>query len=363
MTTATSQPRATLSAPAARPYLIPARAFPLVLAALLALLVVSILLAVSVGAVALSVGEVWRVILRHLTGLGAMGDAVNDRIVWQLRTPRVLLALVVGAGLSVAGATLQAVVRNPLADPYILGTSAGASLGAVAVLVLGSAALGGLGLSAAAFLGALASVTAVFLLGQRAGAFAPTRLVLAGVAIGYLCSSLTAFLQYRAQGDQLRVVLFWLLGSVAGARWGDLGLPAAVVFLTTIWLVVQGRRLNTLLLGEESATALGVDVNRFRLGLMIATSLLTGTAVAVAGGIGFVGLMIPHIVRLAIGPDHRKLMLVAALLGGSYLIWVDLAARTLQRPTELPLGIITGVVGAPFFIWLMRRSSRVGGAA
>jgi iron complex transport system permease protein len=334
----------------------------LLIVVLSALLLVSVLVGISIGAVSLPLSDVWGSIVRHLTGGVAAMDDVNDRIIWEFRTPRVLLAGVVGAGLAVAGTVLQALVRNPLADPFVLGVSSGASLAAVAVILLGSAALLGLGVSLAAFLGAIGAMLAVMALGQRAGRFSPTRLILAGVAIGALCSAATSYLQIKAQPQQLQGVLFWLLGSVAGADWQDLGIPTAAVLLTAGWLLLQARALNALLMGEESAVALGVDVNRFRLQLVVASSLLTGAVVAVSGGIGFVGLMVPHVARMLVGPDHRRVLPTAVLLGASYLILVDLAARTLQRPVELPLGIFTASIGAPFFIWLMRRSTRLGGA-
>lgn len=335
--------------------------YPVLLVGLVALLVAAVLVGVSVGAVSLPFDEVWRVIARHLTRGIVPADDTNDRIIWQFRTPRVLLAAVVGAGLSVAGTALQALVRNPLADPYVLGVSSGASLGAVAVILLGREALLGAGVSLAAFLGAIGTMLAVMALGQRSGRFSPSRLILAGVAIGALLSSATSYLQIKAEPQQLQGVMFWLLGTVAGADWSDLRTPSVVVIATTGWMLLQARRLNALLMGEESAVALGVDVNRFRLELIIASSLLTGAAVAVAGGIGFIGLMVPHVARMLVGPDHRKVLPISALLGASYLVLVDLLARTLERPVELPLGIFTAAIGTPFFIWLMRRNGRLAG--
>ncbi|MEV7422703.1 MULTISPECIES: FecCD family ABC transporter permease [unclassified Streptomyces] len=315
------------------------------------------MVAVSIGAVTVPLHDVWRIILHHVGGGGATGDPALDQIVWSFRAPRVVLAALVGAGLAVSGAVLQAVVSNPLADPTVLGFSSGASLGAVVVIVLASgASLGGLGVSAAAFVGALAAGVLVFALGRRRGRMAPTRLVLAGVAVGYVFLSATSFLQLRATPTELRTVMFWMLGSVAGAQWSQLPIVSAVVITTTVLLALFGRRLNVLLAGDESATALGVDVNRLRAVLLVLSSLLTGTTIAVAGGIGFVGLMIPHLVRLTIGADHRKLLPLTALLGAVYLVVVDLLSRTLNRPNELPLGILTALLGAPFFIWLLRRN-------
>jgi iron complex transport system permease protein len=321
------------------------------------MLALVMVVAVSIGAVNVPLGEVWRIILRHLTGGGATGDPALDQIVWNFRAPRVVLAALVGTGLALSGVVLQAVVANPLADPTVLGFSYGASLGAVLVITAaGGASLGGLGVSSAAFLGALAAGALVFVLGQRQGRLAPTRLVLSGVAVGYLFLSATSFLQLQATPTELRTVMFWMLGSVAGAQWSQLPVVSTVVLTTTIILALFGRRLNVLLAGDESATALGVDVSRLRAVLLVLSSLLTGTVIAVAGGIGFVGLMIPHLVRLAIGADHRKLLPLTALVGAIYLVLVDLLSRTLNRPNELPLGILTALLGAPFFLWLLRRN-------
>jgi iron complex transport system permease protein len=322
------------------------------------------MVAVSIGAVNVPLGEVWRIVARHVTGGGGTAaDPALDQIVWNFRAPRVVLAALVGAGLAVSGAVLQALVSNPLADPTVLGFSYGASLGAVLVITAATgASLGGLGVSTAAFLGALAAGILVFVLGQRRGRVAPTRLVLSGVAVGYVFLSATSFLQLRATPTELRTVMFWMLGSVSGAQWSQLPVVSAVVLSITVVLALFGRRLNVLLAGDESATALGVDVNRLRAVLLVLSSLLTGTVIAVAGGIGFVGLMIPHLVRLATGADHRRLLPLTALTGAVYLVVVDLLSRTLNRPNELPLGILTALLGAPFFLWLLRRDKGLDAA-
>ncbi|MEV1012043.1 iron ABC transporter permease, partial [Streptomyces sp. NPDC049881] len=252
---------------------------------------------ISVGAVGVPLGDVWGIVAGRATGGPPGTDPVTEQIVWDFRTPRVVLAVLAGAGLAVAGVALQAIVANPLADPTVLGFSSGASLGAViAVTGVSGAALGGVGVSTAAFLGALAAGTLVFVLGRRAGRVAPTRLVLSGVAVGYLFLAATSFLQLRATPTELRTVMFWMLGSVAGAEWGQLPVITVVVLLGTAVLTVSGWRLNALLAGDESALSLGVDVHRFRGFLLVCSALLTGTVIAVAGGIGFVGLMIPHLV-------------------------------------------------------------------
>ncbi|MFI9723887.1 FecCD family ABC transporter permease [Streptomyces sp. NPDC052396] len=314
------------------------------------------LVAVGVGSVDVPLGQVWRIVLGHLTGRESGADPALDQIVWTFRVPRVLLAALAGAGLAASGVVLQAVVANPLADPYVLGVSSGASLGAVLVTTLAGGALGGPAVSSAAFAGAMAAVALVFLLGRRAGRLSPTRLVLSGVAIGQVLFAATSYLQLRATPAELRSVIFWTLGSVAGAQWSRLPVVATVVVTTTAVLTLFGRRLNALLAGDESATALGVDVHRLRAVLLVLSSLLTGTVIAVAGGIAFAGLMIPHLVRLATGADHRGLLPQAALTGAAYLVAVDLLARTVHGPDELPLGIITALCGAPFFLWLLRRN-------
>lgn len=338
------------------PHLVHGWGYPVLVVGVVVALAGLLVVGVAWGAVAVPLGTVVEVLGAHLTFRTGEVNPIDDDIVWNFRTPRVLLAAVVGAGLAVAGTVLQAVVHNPLADPYILGVSSGASLGAVAVLTLGSAAIGGLSVSAAAFVGGVAALLLVLVLGQRGGRIVPTRLVLAGVAIGYLFMAVTSYLQLRAEPDQLAGVLFWLLGSLTDAQWSYLGIPALCVVVCTTWLALQGRRLNLLLMGEETAAALGTNVRRFRIVLLSISALLTSTVIAVAGGVGFVGLMIPHIVRLLVGPDHRKVLPLSALVGAAYLTLVDLAARTVNRPLELPLGILTAVLGVPFLLWLLRRN-------
>ena len=345
-------------------YLIGSRGYPLLLGLLVATLVLSFLVAVSVGSVSLPLGTVWNAVLDHVLWWRDV-DAVErltDAIIWKFRVPRALLAIVVGAGLAVAGTVLQAIVRNALADPYVMGVAQGGSFGAVLVIALGVAAESRWALSIGAFAGAMVSLLMVVVLGRRSGRVSPTRLVLSGVAIGYLFDSATSFLQLRfSEGEGLAGIVFWLLGTVAAAAWSDLGIPAAIVVGCTGWLMVQARPLNAMLAGDESATALGVDVGRFRMKLLIVASLLTGTVVAVAGGVGFVGLMIPHVVRMLVGPDHRRVLPVAVLLGGIFLELVDVLARTAASPLELPLSVVTAAIGAPFFLWLMRRSERATG--
>jgi len=327
----------------------------LLLAVLVVLLASSVTFAVTIGPVYISPATVWKIIGSHIFGL-AQGDwsTGQDNIVWLIRLPRVLLAGIVGAGLAVVGVTMQATVRNPLADPYILGTSSGASVGAVAVIVLGYNYIEPYSLSVAAFLGALASFVIVFLITQTGGRVSPTRLILAGVATAYILAAITSFILFIGDERAIRVVLFWMLGTLAGAKWEFLTLPAAALALGIILLVFRSRSMNALLAGEETATALGVDTQAFRRQLLVVTALLTGVMVAVSGAVGFVGLMMPHITRLVVGSDHRKVLPASALFGAVFLIWVDVAARIIVQPQELPLSVITALIGAPFFLWLLK---------
>jgi iron complex transport system permease protein len=342
----------------------PARSTGFLVMALLFALGASVLLAVTIGPVPIGARLAWRVSLHQLGWPGPVDwEPFEQTIVWDIRVPRVLLGGLVGAGLAIAGATLQALVRNPLADPYLLGVSAGASLGAVLTLGLGVTWLAGLSRSVAGFLGALAALVTVLLVARRAGRLTAGRLILAGVSVGYVFTALTSALIYAApNGEAAKGVLYWLLGGLGGARWSQLGWPALIVAGTMAWLLSQARSLNAVSVGEETAATLGVDPVRFRWILFSLTSLLTGALVAVSGGIGFVGLMLPHIVRAFVGSDHRRLLPIAALAGAVFLIWVDVLARTAIAPAELPIGIITALLGAPFFIWIMGRRTGPAGA-
>ncbi|MDS2173287.1 iron ABC transporter permease [Nesterenkonia sp. CL21] len=340
----------------------------LIVALLLGGIVAIVLLSVSTGPISLSMSDAGRLILGHLIpGMPWMSDGtytgLEDQAVWHFRLPRVLLALIGGAGLALAGALMQAVVRNPLAEPYLLGVSSGAGLGAVAVISFGSAALGGLSISLAAFVGALAATGAVFLCARQDGVVVPTRLILAGVALGSLLSAVTSFLTLTGDAHQVFSVMFFLLGSLSAASFGQLVLPTIVLVGVLVFAALNARGLNALMAGDETATALGVNVHALRLGSLALAALLTASVVAVCGGIGFVGLIIPHTARLLVGSDHRLMLPVAVLGGALFLAAADLAARTAAAPTEVPIGIFTAAVGAPFFLWLLRPGRTRGGLA
>lgn len=315
-------------------------------------LVASLVVAVAIGQADLTPAQVWGVIWSHL-GVGESPlPPLRDGIVWDLRLPRVLTAAAVGAGLALAGAVMQAVTRNQLADPYLLGLSAGASLGAVSVLLLGSAVL----LSVAAFGGALAALALTLALAGALGRITPTRTVLAGVAVSSLAGAVTSFVIFwTATGDSYREILGWLLGSLSGARWEAVAVGGIALLVVGVPIALSGRVLDAFAFGDTTAASLGVPVQGARWTLLIATALLTGAMVSVSGSIGFIGLVVPHAVRLLIGPGHRALLPLSALVGAVVLVWADTLARTLFDPRELPVGIVTALLGAPVFALLLAR--------
>jgi len=311
--------------------------------------------AVAIGPVPLPAHRVWQIVLAQLFAGEGDWSAAQANIVMMLRLPRVLLAGMVGAGLAAVGVTMQAVVRNPMADPYILGISSGASVGAVLVLGLGWLAFAGaFAVSLGAFLGAMLALVLVYLVAHAGATISPLRLVLAGMAASYTLSGLTSLIVLTSPDRELaRQAMEWILGSLAGAGWSDLGLPAAALVAGTGMLILQARALNALMTGDETAATLGIEVTRVRRTLFLLASLLTGVMVAVSGAIGFVGLVIPHIVRMLVGTDHRRVLPVAVLGGAIFLIWVDVGARMAFAPVELPVGVITALLGGPFFIYML----------
>ncbi|MBB4932791.1 iron complex transport system permease protein [Lipingzhangella halophila] len=328
---------------------------PVLAVALLSVL----LLSASTGTIPVPMADALRIVLGHLMpGMPWMSDGslttVQDNAVWRFRLPRALLAAMAGAGLALAGALMQAVVHNSLAEPYILGVSAGAGVGAVSFIVLGIGA-SSLGIGAAAFLGALMATAAVYLLARKNGHIAPQRLILAGVALGSLFSAVTSYLTITTDAQNVFSIMFFLLGSVSAATIGHLALPAAALLAAGIFTAFNARALNALLVGDDAAATLGINVKRLRSSVLVTAALLTGSVVAVSGGIGFVGLIVPHIARIIVGSDHRRMLPVAVLGGAVFLAASDLLARTLAAPTEIPLGVLTALVGAPFFLWLLRR--------
>ncbi len=335
--------------------------FAAVLGGLCLVLAVSILLAVTLGPADISPVTAWQIGIHQFWPdlVSAEWPDAHERIVWHVRLPRALLAVLVGAALAVVGTVLQAMVRNPLADPTILGGTASAAAGAVSVMVLGWTFAGIYTLPVAAFAGGAIGYGLAFLLANSWGGLSPLRLVLAGIAVGFLFSALTSMLIFMSEQSQTaRVALFWMLGALGGARWDQLGLPTILLVAGLVYLLSQARALNLLLFGDETATSMGVPPNRLRRVLFVVVALLTGTSVALAGGVGFVGLVIPHAARMVVGSDHRRVLPLAALVGALFLLWSDVLARLVIQPRELPIGVITALVGAPVFALLLRSRLR-----
>ncbi len=323
-------------------------------------LLVSLSIAVSVGAIAIPLETVWGIVIHKIAPdtLASSWSAGREAIVWDIRFPRAILACLVGAGLAIVGASLQAVTRNPLADPHLLGISAGGAFGAILALLHTGLFLGVLTVPLLAFLGALATTGLVLAVSQFASATSADRLVLAGVAVSFVLMSAANVLIFLGDPRATHTVVFWMLGGLGLARWDQLIYPASVLLGCGTYLWLKSGILNAMTLGDETATTLGIPVARFRLTVFAMGALITGVMVAFSGIIGFVGLMIPHIVRLLVGGDHRRLLPISALCGAVFLMWADIAARTVMAPNDIPIGIVTGLIGGVFFLWLLRQ--RIG---
>ncbi len=336
----------------------------IVLPALLVVTVLSAVCALAFGSEMLPVSTVVEVVHSRFGGPPVTRSELA--IVWGIRAPRVLLGLAVGAGLAVAGAVVQTLVRNALADPHLLGVSSGASVGATAVITTGLFAGAGVwALSFGAMIGALGAAILVFTIATLQGGITPLRLVLTGTVTASALSAIASFLVLRTNDSQAaQSVLFWLLGSLAGASWDKLWAPVIVVFLLTAAVFALHGWLDALAAGPDVAASLGIPIRTLRNVLFGVLAALVGTMVAVSGAIAFVGLVIPHVTRMLVGARHRVVLPAAALIGASFLVWVDVVARTSLRPTEIPLSVVTGVIGAPLFLLLLgRRRYRFGGSS
>ncbi|MCQ8781578.1 FecCD family ABC transporter permease [Mangrovibrevibacter kandeliae] len=328
------------------------------IALLAAALVFVCILAIGVGPAALPPGRVLAILAAGPHGTAyPLGDTV---IVWQIRLPRVLMGALIGATLALAGAVMQGLFRNPLADPGIVGVSSGAALGAVAMIVLGGGPLapvalllGPYALLVAAFVGGLLATLVLYVIATRGGLTSVATMLLAGIALGAFAAALTGLMIFGSTDTQLRDITFWSLGGLGGLTWTKLFVTAPVMLAILVAAPVLARGLDALVLGEAEAFHLGFRVQRLKRLAIFLVAAATGAAVAVSGSIGFVGIVVPHLLRLAVGADHRFLLPASALGGGVLLVLADMGARTLVAPAELPIGIITATLGAPFFLWLL----------
>jgi iron complex transport system permease protein len=325
----------------------------------LIVLLVSLSIAVSVGAVAVPAGTVWGVLANKLSPgfIEQTWSQGREAIVWNIRFPRAILAMMVGAGLAIVGASLQAVTRNPLADPHLLGISSGGAFGAIFALLHSGLFLGTLTVPLLAFIGALAATLIVLGVSRLADASSADRLVLAGVAVSFIIMAAANGLIFLGDPRASHTVVFWMLGGLGLAQWDQLIYPLVILILCGAWLTLRTTQLNAMTIGDETAATLGIAVARFRLIVFVIGALITGVMVAFSGIIGFVGLMVPHIARMLVGGDYTRVLPASALVGAIFLLWADIAARTVMAPEDMPIGIVTGIVGGMFFVWLLGRRS------
>lgn len=331
---------------------------------LIGVLILVVCIGVFVGSVNVPFDQVLRILANHLFGYGDISDIrpSYDVIVWKLYFPRALMGMIVGMGLALAGVVMQAMVQNPLADPYILGISSGASLGATFAILIGASTLfggvlGTLGVAPWAFVGALVAAFAVFTLSSVGGRMTTTKLVLSGTIIASLCSAFSNLIVYIApDASAMRDLTFWLMGSLSTTGFESLVLPVIVLAIALVFFLTQMRPLNTMLLGDESATTLGVNLSTLRKVYIIIVSILIAVIVCQCGVIGFVGLIIPHIARALVGTNHWRLLPISVLLGGIFMVAADIVARSLGDGT-IPIGIITAICGAPVFAYIMIKKS------
>lgn len=334
-------------------------AFAAVFLLLCGLLAVSLCWAVTFGSADLTVRQVYGVLVHRLFGSSYAGNPMVGDIVWYVRLPRLILALGAGMALSLSGAVMQALARNPLADPYILGMSSGAALGATLGLLfgLGSGFFGAGAVGALAFIGAFSTACLVMALAHLGGRPGPVKLLLAGAALSSLCSAVSNLLIYlTGTADAARRVMFWTMGSLAGANWGSNWVLLLLASVSAVFFTLNARKLDLLALGDETALSLGVNPAAVRPVYLLISSLLVALSVYTGGLIGFVGLVVPHGVRLVFGSAHRRLIPLTAVCGALFLLWADVLSRVALKGAELPIGLITALVGAPWFIVLMARS-------
>ena len=329
----------------------------LIIALGVSILMLSLLAAITVGSVNISLHTVWGVLINKVSPgtVAAIWSKGHEAIVWNIRIPRAFLSMMVGAGLAVVGASLQAVTRNPLADPHLLGISAGGAFGAILALLHTGLFIGLLTVPLLAFLGALGTTIIVLGVSRFAAATSADRLVLAGVAVSFIIMAGANILIFLGDPRATHTVVFWMLGGLGFAQWNQLIYPLIILIFCSIWLFSQRTILNAMTIGDETASTLGIKVAQFRLQIFVICALITGVMVAFSGMIGFIGLMVPHIVRMLVGGDYVRLLPMSALIGAIALLWADIAARNIMAPEDIPIGIVTGLVGGIFFIWLLRQ--------
>ncbi|MET1256212.1 FecCD family ABC transporter permease [Aliikangiella maris] len=330
--------------------------FLVVLSVSLISLIISIMLATGIGSVQVSMSDIFQTLFSCNDDLAVCAvSEVNQKIIWEIRLPRILMALLTGAGLSMCGAVLQAVTRNPLADPYLFGISAGSSLGAVIVMAGISSAI--ISITMGALIGGIFSVALMLILAGKS-AFNVERLLLSGVAVSFMLSAFTSLILYYSDPDTAATVLFWMMGSFSNSQWSEMWLPVSMLLIGVAFVFTFRRWLAALQAGDESALTLGIPVSQLRLAMLIACAMVTAVLVAHVGGIGFVGLMIPHISRYIVGAQIHRVLMMSLILGGTFMIWVDVIARSVLMHQVLPVGIVTSAAGSLFFFVILKHRSQ-----
>ena len=333
-----------------------------------AALIVSFLMATRLGSVDLGFDDIRMVLANRLVGrevYPVTWARSTESIIWSIRVPRILTAFIVGAGLTLCGILMQVLTKNPLADPYVLGISHGASTGAVSVIMYGYLPfLGGYATMTGAFVGAVVSIVLALRIATIRNKVTATQLVLAGIAVSALFGAVTNFMIYHTKtgSDKIKTATYWMMGSLSGSSWEKLAYAATAFLACFIFIMFLERRLDVLLLGDDVASTVGVDTDGLKLAIIIAATILTGVIVSVSGTIGFVGLTIPHITRSIVGTKHRRLIPASILVGGTFLVVADILSRVTVAPEELPIGVVSAFFGAPFFLYLIRKShGKLGG--
>lgn len=330
----------------------------------LALLLISSIISMSLGSAKLPLSHIWSILLQQLPWIGNLIETAwpdsSEQIILKVRLPRVILAILVGACLSLAGAGFQGVLRNPLADPYTLGVASGSAVGAAFLILFGlhTFLFGIWTIPVVAFVTGLLSLIIVIRLANVQGQFRLETIILSGVVVSAFLGSLVSFMVSMSD-KAVNEIVFWLMGSLSMRGWSFVIVLIPYLIIGIIVLLAHGRTLNLFALGERQATHLGVNVKRVRLTVLIVATFITAAAVSIVGTIGFVGLVVPHLIRLMVGPDYRLLLPLTVILGGVYVLWADTIARTLLAPTEIPLGVVTAFLGAPFFAYLLRKNKQM----
>ena len=340
--------------------------FNLILIILLLFLIFSIILGVTFGSSYIDIKTVYKFLINKILGKNVFSpnwENTVEIIIWEIRTPRIFLSAICGAGLALCGILMQCITKNPVADPYILGISSGASTGAVLMIIMGKKFSSIIGITGGAFIGAIICGTFVFIVGTEFGKNLSTiRLILTGLATSTIFSSITNLLIYSARNpNQVRSAIFWSMGSMGRARWDELIIPLIIIIIGIIFSLFLSKSLDILLLGDNTAKMLGMNISIIKSVIIIVATLITAVLVAITGSIGFIGLVVPHICRIFCGSSHKQLILITIIVGASFLIWCDIIARCFVPPKEIPIGIITSILGGPFFLFLIGKKRTLGG--